>query len=257
MPGYQNNMSNLLTKIERRLGLIPLIPHLPKEYNKEAWAELIKTDTLETFSRFYPKKVPFKITKETAPKKNGWYYINEDYLGSQRLLGAGDIDWTDFGNKSLSVASQFGYGLPDIGMANFTPNDIKTFIMRADYASMFQNNIYVEYQYPNKLRIMSTGNKNINIGDFTIVLYTMHSDDLTSISPTKMETFEQLAQADVAYFLSSNLRYWDGLETVLVSLDLKLSNLETEAGKRDNILDKLESSFVSAGNEAIPFFIVD
>ena len=52
-----NDMTLLLNKLERRLGLIPLTKHLPEEYNKEAWANLIQTDTLVTFSRYFPNKV--------------------------------------------------------------------------------------------------------------------------------------------------------------------------------------------------------
>ena len=70
-----------------------------------------------------------------------------------------------------------------------------------------------------------------------------------------MEKFEQLCQADIAAFLSSNLRYWEGLETVFATLDLKLSYLESEAGKRDGIIDYLEQSYVSAGNKAIPLMM--
>ena len=78
---------------------------------------------------------------------------------------------------------------------------------------------------------------------------------MVSIAPTAMEKFEQLCQADIALFLSNNLKYWDGLETVFATIDLKLSSLESEAGKRDNIIDYLEQSYVSAGNKAIPLIM--
>lgn len=255
MAGYQNNMSILLTKIERRLGLVPLAKYLPKEFSKEVWADVIKMDSLDTFSRFYPRKISFKITNETAPKKNGWYYIDEDYIGGQKILGVGDLDWTAFGNRSLGLAQQFGYGLPDVSLANYGMDDISNLIMRGNYASIFSNNVYVEFEYPNRIRLTSVANNEVNLGDFTVILYVKHLDDLSSISPTKMETFEQLAQADVAGFLVNNLKYWDGLETVLASTDLKLGNLENEAAKRDNVIDKLETSYVSAGNDAIPLII--
>ena len=66
-----------------------------------------------------------------------------------------------------------------------------------------------------------------------------------------MEKFEQLAQADVAGFLVNNLKYWDGFETVFSTIDLKMSNLESEYGKRDGVIDYLESNYVSANNKAI------
>ena len=70
-----------------------------------------------------------------------------------------------------------------------------------------------------------------------------------------METFEALAQADVAGFLYNNLIHYDGLETVYANIDLKLNQLETEAGKRDQIIDKLNDSYVSASNDNIPYIL--
>lgn len=255
MAGYSNNMSLLLTKIKRRLGLIPLCKHLPDEYNVGEWANVITDETIETFSRYYPRKIKFKVNDMTAPLKNGWRYIDEGYIGNQKILGVGDIDWSDFTNNSLGLAQQFGYGLPDVGMTNFSIADIQTLSMRANYASMFNNQLIPVFEYPNKIRLTAIGQNSVDIGEYVINLYVKHLNDLSSIPPTVMETFEQLAQADVATFLSKNLKYWDGLETVFATIDLKLSDLENEAGKRESIVDKLESNYVSAGNDAIPYII--
>ena len=70
-----------------------------------------------------------------------------------------------------------------------------------------------------------------------------------------MEKFEQLAQADIANFLMNNLKYWDGLETVFSTIDMKLSYLENEANKRDNVIDYLEQNYISANNKAIPLIM--
>ena len=256
MAGYQNNISKLIDKIEWRLGLIPLTKHLPDEFGKDAWATVIKEDSLLTYSRYVPRKFSFKITPQTAPKKGGWYYIDEDYVGSQSILGVGDIDWTKFGNRSIGLAQTFGYGTIDAGLAaNFTLDDIMGMKNRADYASMFSNQIIPEFEAPNKVRLVAAGNYDVDIGEFNIILYLKHLDSLTSIPPTAMEKFEQLAQADVAGFLVNNLKYWDGFETVFSTIDLKMSNLESEYGKRDNVIDYLESNYVSANNKAIPLIM--
>ena len=47
--GHANDMTNLINKIERRLGLIPLTPHLPEQYGQSEWADVIKNKTLNTF----------------------------------------------------------------------------------------------------------------------------------------------------------------------------------------------------------------
>ena len=68
-------------------------------------------------------------------------------------------------------------------------------------------------------------------------------------------TFEELAEADVANFLVNNLKYWDNFETVFSTIDLKMGNLENEAGKRDNVIEYLESNYVNAANKAIPLIM--
>lgn len=256
MAGYQNNISKLVDKIEWRLGLLPLTKHLPKEFGKEAWAKIIKEDTILTYSRYCPRKFSFKVTEKSAPKKGGWYYIDEDYIGSDIILGVGDIDWTKFGNRSIGLAQTFGYGTIDAGLAaNYTIDDIMGMKNRADYASLFSNQLIPEYEAPNKIRLVAAGNYDVNIGEFNIILYLKHLDSLTSIPATAMEKFEQLAEADIAGFLANNLKYWDGFETVFSTIDLKISNLENEAGKRDNVIDYLEQNYVSAGNKAIPLIM--
>ena len=45
-----NDMSLLLNKIERRLGLLLLTPHLPEQFNKSSWANVIMTDTIFFFT---------------------------------------------------------------------------------------------------------------------------------------------------------------------------------------------------------------
>lgn len=256
MAGYQNNISKLVDKIEWRLGLIPLTKHLPEEFGKNAWANVIKEDTLLTYSRYCPRKWSFKVTETTAPKKEGWYYIDEDYLGNQPILGVGDIDWTKFGNRSIGLAQTFGYGTIDAGLAaNYTIDDVMGMKMRADYASMFSNQIIPEFEAPNKIRLVATGNYDVSIGEFNIILFLKHLDSLTSIPATAMEKFEQLAQADVASFLANNLKYWDNFETVFSTIDLKMGNLENEASKRDNIIEYLESNYVNAANKAIPLIM--
>ena len=256
MAGYQNNMSKLIDKIEWRLGLIPLTKHLPEEFGKNAWATVIKEDSLLTYSRYVPRRFSFKVTPQTAPKKGPWYYIDEDYVGSQSILGVGDIDWTKFGNRSIGLAQTFGYGTIDAGLAaNYTIDDIMGMKQRADYASMFSNQIIPEFEAPNRIRLVAAGNYDVNIGEFNIILYLKHLDSLTSIPPTAMEKFEQLAQADVAGFLVNNLKYWDGFETVFSTIDLKMSNLESEYGKRESIIDYLEQNYVSANNRAIPLIM--
>ena len=67
-----------------------------------------------------------------------------------------------------------------------------------------------------------------------------------------MEKFEELAQADIANYLYMNLRYYDNLEPMYVNIDLKLSELQDEANKRDDLIEELKNANVSMANDSVP-----
>lgn len=255
-----NDMTSLINKIERRLGLIPLVPHLPAQFNKETWADIILEDTMVTFSRYFPNKIRFVLDDNTCNKtiEDGKivYYIKEEMLGKAKLLGAIDIDWQDTSGDNLSIGQTAGYGyyVPNHGGLEDTLNSFIGYQNAADVASLYNNNIFVDFIYPNKIIISKAGNLNINLKSVVVNLLVEHNT-LATISPTKMETFEALATADVANFLYMNLRYYDNLETVYLNIDLKLNELEQAASKRENIIDEIKNSYVSASNDNIPYIM--
>jgi hypothetical protein len=260
-----NDMTALLNKIEKRLGLIPLTPHLPKEFSKEKWADTVVNDTMQTFSRYFPHKFPLVVNDETCFKRyedpkgsqyNGktvWYYIKDEVLEGVKLLGIQDIDWTDLTTNNSSLASSLGGGMyfPSIPCPEATFNDLISLQFAADVASLYNRGIFLDFEYPNKFSIKGIGNTNYDLESFVVILLVQHRS-LSTISPTKMETFEALAQADIANFLWKNLRYYDGLETVFLNINLMLSELQDEANKRDSIIDTLKESYVSTSNDQCP-----
>ena len=253
-----NDFSALVNKIEKRLGLVFIGERFPAKFQKDAWVDIIKTDTLPTFSRYFPNKLRFVVNNETCnirfENKKRVYYIKDELLGDVKLLGVSDIDWQDTSadNYSVSNVSGLGYYIPNYGGMEDTMNAFMGIQQAADLISMYNNNIFVDFVYPNKIIISRAGNVDIKLDSFVVNLLIEHSN-LQTISPTKMETFEALAQADIARFLYMNLRYFDNLETIFVNVDLKLSELQDEANKRDNILDEIKNSYVSAANDNIPY----
>ena len=255
-----NDMTLLLNKIENRLGLIPITPNLPEFCTKDKWADVIKNDTMVTFSRYYPHRFKIVIDDTTCHKmkdKSGvvWYYIKDEILEGAKLLGIEDIDWQDHttSNSSLGATSiGGGYFYPSFACPVETFNSVAMLQANADMSSLYNRGIYIDFQYPNRFSLKGLGNTNYDLNSFVIILLVQHSS-LITISPTKMETFEALAQADVAKFLYNNLRYYDNLETIYINIDLKLDQLNSEADKRDNIIDYLKESYVSTSNDNIPY----
>ena len=137
---------------------------------------------------------------------------------------------------------------------NFGMDDIALAQMRADHMSLFNNQIFVEYKPPNMIKLSTVSGADITRGmkSFPIELLIKHAPNLMTIPPTMMEIFEELAEADVANFLYQNLKYYDGLETVYANIDLKLSDLQDIASKRDDIVQRLDEAHVSAANTHQP-----
>lgn len=256
-----NSMTALLDKVERRLGLIPLAPYLPKGMQKSDWAKTINEDTLVEFSRYFPNQFKMIINDKTCNKKldkdtnTMWYYIKDEILQGAKLLGLKDIDWTDVSaaNSSMTNGSIGTYyypaGMPCI---EATFESIVALQMAADTASLYNRGIYIDFQYPNRFCLKGLANTNYDLSSFVVVLLVEHGS-LNTISPTMMSTFEALAQCDIANFLYMNLRYFDGFDTAYINIDLKLSELQEEANKRESIIEDIKNSYVSAANSSIPY----
>ena len=57
---------------------------------------------------------------------------------------------------------------------------------------------------------------------------------------------------DIAGWLYGELKYFDQLDTVLSTIDLKMDELREYRDRRENVIDKIRESYVSAGNDNQP-----
>ena len=248
-----NEMSKLLNKIERRLGTRQL--NLPEHLQKDHWArEVICNDTLDTFSRYFPHKINYVLGPEN--KKGPYYLIDESICESMTILGAGDINWREWSSHypGLMYGGVNSYDMMTSGVDFETFADVQ---MMADHVSAFTNGIYIEYFPPNriKLNIVISSSFLTNFQRIPIELFVKHADNLKTIPPTQMETFEKLATADVASFLYEELKMFDQLETVYANVDLKLDSISSKAQEREQIVEQLEQNYVSAANRAQPIML--
>jgi hypothetical protein len=245
-------MSTLLNKLERRLGVRQL--KLPDYLAKDKWAtEVIENETLDTFSRYFPNSM--RIQLDLSQRNKAGYYLLDEYVPeSVTVIGVRDIDWSMFSKDSLRMQEAMGYGTYDFMTNGYGLDDIALLQMRADHMSLFNNQIFIEYKPPNMVKLSTVTGADITRGmsSFPIEILIKHAPNLMTIPPTMMEIFEELAEADVAKFLYEELKYYDGLETVYANMDLKINDLEGKASKRDEIVQRLDESHVSAANAHQP-----
>lgn len=249
-----NDMTKLINKIERRLGTKAL--NLPDYLQKNTWPEeVINNETLDTFSRYFPHKIPYVLGPEN--KKKNYWLIDESICDNETILGVGDIDWHRWSSKfpGLTYGGVNTYDMMTSSVDAETYLDIQ---MMADHVSAFSNGIYLEFVPPNmiKLNIVISADFLTNFQRIPIELFVKHSiNNLKTIPPTQMETFERLATADVASFLYEQLKMYDNLETVYANVDLKLATLEEKARDRQTVVEYLEQNYVSAANRNQPILL--
>lgn len=247
-----NKMTDLLDKIERRLGT--KILNLPKQLSKEEWVTIIEKDTIPTFSRYLPNAIKVLVnTKETDSE--GYSWVDDNLPDPVKIIGIRDIDWSSFGVINGGSRTPAGFGIYDMWSSQYGLDEIGLLQARADVNSFYNTAIYPEYKYPNKIRFKtSAGTTAINFQYDTVpvTLLVEHSKDLSTIAPSKMEIFENLATADVASFLYESLKYFDNLETVFANIDIKIDSLKERADRREDIINELKDGYVSAANSNQP-----
>lgn len=255
-----NDMTALMTRIfEDELGLILLEPHLPEKFNRDSCAKKIRSKTMETFSRYLPNQLKIQINDDTCYKKRDgsnvmWYYIKDEVIDPRlHLMGITDLDWMDTSarNSGLSTGIGNGYYAYDVPCITGTLESIVGLQLNADFASLYNRQIWVDFEYPTRFALKGLGNISYDLNSFILKLLVNHID-LSTISPTKMEIFTELAICDIAQYLYMNLRYIDGLETAYVNLDLKLGELQERASQRPQVIEELKNANTSAANDNCP-----
>lgn len=241
-----NEMTKLLNKIERRLGMSVMT--LPTNLQKDQWHKIIEEDTIPTYSRYFPYCITVLI--DNSCFKDGYYFIDRDIPAGAKIIGIKDIDWATYSRDCRFGGYGVGFPTYDYLGRDYGVDDIALTQVSTDISSLFNLGIYVEFEYPNKVKLVAVNGAPISrYRPFPLKVYLEHPANLMTISPTMMETFEKLAQSDVAVFLYQNLKYYDNQDNVYTQLDLKLETLQEWANKRDDIVKELEDAHVSASNE--------
>lgn len=254
-----NRMTTLLDKIEQVLGTDTI--NLPEDIGKNMWGDPdqkgpIPLFTLPTFSRYFPNMIT--VTLDYATKtRDGWYLLDES-IGipdGVTIIGVRDINWQNYDN-GLAASLNGGYGIYVPYSAKYSLDDVMMAQAMANVGSMFgnANNIFVEYKEPNLCKLVGAAGIDMtrSVSHYPVDVFIEHNLNLMTISPTKMETFEALATADVARFLYKKLLRNDNLDTIFANVDLKLDDIQREAEKREDIIASMKEGYVSAANENQP-----
>lgn len=238
-----NRMSKLLSKIERRLGMVML--NLPEQIGKDYWPTIIEDDSMPVFSRFFPYAITVMI--DHTCHKDNYFFIDKDVPSGSIILGAKDVDWQAYRNTSTGLNK---YHVYDQNIMIDNVDGIALTQAAADYRSLFDLGIYVDFLPPNKIMLVTASGAIVNrFESFPLKIFIQHPMNLMTISPTMMGIFEDLCTSDVAAFLYNQLKYFDDTETTYMTLNLRLEILQEWMNKHDDIVRQLDEAHVSTANE--------
>lgn len=255
MQPYQNKSPNrmtlLLNKIERRLTLGL---RLPEELSKDSWVQIIEEDTIPEFSRYFPHKIVTIIDNNCC--KDGYYFVDKNLPEGSVIIGVKDIDWEAYRCDPRYDRYGINFGTYDFISRDYAVDDVAFSQMSADFMSLFNLGIYIDFEYPNKIKLQSVNGSPVSrYRPFPLAVFVQHPSNLMTISPTMMKEFEDLATSDVANVLYENLKWYDGTDTVYQNLDLKLQGIENWKNKRDEIIQRLDEAHTTTANENQPIIL--
>jgi len=246
-----DQMTILLNRIERRLGL-SVMP-LPDNLKKDEWAHIIMEDTIPVFSQYFPYQITTVVTPE--PKKDGWFFIDQNLPEGTRILGVRDVDFQAYRSDPRFDRYGITIGAQDWLSREYCTDDIALQTVGADLLSLFNLGIYVEFNAPNHIKLVSANNFPISqYRPFPLMILIQHPG-LWTISPTMMETFTRLAMADVATAIYQVLKYYDNMDTAYANLSLQLDTLAEVSNSRSDIIRELDEAHVSTANEYSPIIM--
>lgn len=250
---FSNSMTKLINKIERRIGSALL--NLPENLQKDKWANVIIEDTLETFSRYYPHKIEYTVYKEDASTKfPDYFHIDEDRIpGDITIFGLRDINFSSLYTSNVKTISEGGIQ-SHMAMRGFSFEELALRQTTMDMDSVVNYGTFVEYVHPHLIKISTSSGLNLpqSLDEFKVELFIKHADNLQTISPTKMETFEKLAIIDIKIFLWATLKHFSDLETVFGTMQLNIDDWESAEDDRESLIEYLEENYVAADNTNQP-----
>lgn len=215
------NSSMVLQSIERNLGATLQV----LELSTEEIMDVIRHETLPTFSKYYPFYTLLKIhpIEDKVPNRFNAFYIKTDF----ELLGV---------SKILAENYMGNGGLP---LANIDSDPINR-QFTADIASMYIQPITFDFEEPN---IVSVYPKSALMGTFMLEIKVVHPDHMATIPLSMRDEFLKLALFDIRTTLYPIRHRFANINTTFGNIELFMDKLESASDDREALLEKWRANF--------------
>ena len=242
---HQHAMSQsfLLKKLKLNLQL-DLLPTITNEYV----LDIIKTETIPTFSNYFPLVVDDVVVpvdeENKAPDYPNTYYIYDktnNYFGKDVLiLGIMEI------SAGRRISDNVGFNTLALDTCNFNNSLIGMMnaIAMSGLTSLLNSGSIAgthEFIAPNKIRLF----RGVGGGTLYLKVFCTHPDNLSTIPHTKMDFFYQLAEADVKRILYERLKRYKNVDTAYGQIDLMIDGWEdSDNSKRKELITEMQEKYL-------------
>lgn len=196
----------------------------------------IRTDTLITFSKYFPyqERLLIDSEKDLVPGYVNRYYLNceNEILNVNRIIGLGTM-----GSDAIAAF------VHPSAMAQMMGDPI-SLQMSADILSLTKNPITFIYYHPNQVEIAPNYAMSNN---YVVMCNNVHPEHFGTI-PTLLERdFLDLAYYDTAMILYSIRKRFSNMQTSFGSMELNLDDLAEAKDKRTELIERMTSSSLRNG----------
>lgn len=234
MSTWRGNKSVLMKQIKNRCGIYSIKLPLTED---ELYEEVIKLDTVPTFSTYFPliKKIPvdlnqirIKDDRESSCSDLSDVYqipkIFDDasgrfYIGIEKITWFNDMRYQAINSTYETIESYQALAIAQ-GVANL--------------ASLMEPAFTVIFIPPDRFQV-----QNGTYYKDRVVLHVecSYSPELFDIPIAKQNAFFKLALLDVKMFLYNNLKYYMEQQTAIANLNLMIQDWSDAEGKREELLN--------------------
>lgn len=238
------NMSRLITRIKRKLGLYSIA--LPLENPDEFIRSIIEDTTIPVFSQYNAvyERVRFNLhnLEKLEQRANYETYLLPDIFSNRELLYVSDVMYDE---ATISGIGYWGGGVP-LMSGSFVNQSMAANAGMALSSRMIPK-VTFKYEHPRKITLWNV----LSSTHLVFELAFAHDKSLASIPPTAEESFFELASLDVGEALYNTMKHYNEIDSPYGKINLKIDDLQQCASDRKQLLNEWDDRYHLDGNSII------
>lgn len=229
------NLSELITSIKMKLGIYGL--SIPIENLDEQIHNVIKLETIKTYSQFFPQTFTLEYSLNELEVLNKSYMrttvVLPDIFAGRRIISVRDV----FPGKMDQGAN---YMYPELAPGDSFYESIMLGHAYGHLTSAVSPPFSFDFEHPNIVHLFNFASYTQQM---TFKVDVEHFENLSSIPPSQWEAFKTLAILDVKIYLFGILKHYMDLSTAIGTISLKIDDWADAQNQRDELIREWNASY--------------